>query len=57
MSKMKDLSYEIEQLYIEGYSAKTISVMLECPVEVVYNWVDSNGVADIPQLEDAYSEN
>lgn len=57
MSKMKDLSYEIEQLYIEGYSAKTISVMLECPVEVVYNWVDGNGVADIPQLEDAYSEN
>lgn len=57
MSKMKDLSYEIEQLYIEGYSAKTISVMLECPVEVVYNWVDGNGVADIPQLEYAYSEN
>jgi hypothetical protein len=57
MSKMSDMAYDIEQLYIEGYSAKTISIMLECPVDVVYGWIEGNGVADQPQLEDAYSEN
>jgi len=31
MSRMKDLTYDIEQLYIEGYSPRSISVMLECP--------------------------
>lgn len=57
MSKMADMAYEIEQLYIEGYSAKTISIMLGCPIDMVYSWIKGNGVADQPQLEDAYSEN
>ena len=57
MSKMADLSYEIEQLYIEGYSARTISVMLECPIEVVHGWIESNSVADIQHGEDEHSEN
>jgi hypothetical protein len=49
MSKIKELGYDIEQLYIEGFSARTISVMLECPIEVVYQWIESEGVADLPQ--------
>jgi hypothetical protein len=49
MSKMAELSYEIEQLYIEGYSAKTISIMLECPIDLVYTWIESACVADTPQ--------
>jgi transposase len=41
MSKMNELSYDIEQLYIEGYSPRTISVMLECPIDLVYDWLES----------------
>lgn len=46
---MKDLAYDIEQLYIEGYSPKSISVMLECPIDMVYSWLESNSVAENPQ--------
>lgn len=56
MSKMSELSYDIEQLYIEGYSAKSIAVMLECPIDIVYGWIESNSVADLPHGEDEYSE-
>jgi len=49
MSKMADLAYDIEQLYIEGYNARSISVQLGCPVDIVYGWIESNCVADTPQ--------
>ena len=49
MSAMSELAYDIEQLYIEGYTAKTISVMLGCPLEVVYGWIESNGVVESQQ--------
>ncbi|NCZ53828.1 MAG: hypothetical protein EBY81_08030 [Verrucomicrobia bacterium] len=51
MSKMSELAYEIEQLYIEGFSARSIAVQLECPVEIVYGWIESNFVAENPQEE------
>ena len=53
MSKMADLSYDIEQLYIEGYSPKTISIMLECPIDLVYGWLENESldVAEVPQEE------
>jgi hypothetical protein len=53
MSKMADLSYDIEQLYIEGYGPKTISIMLECPVDLVYGWLEGESldVAEVPQEE------
>jgi hypothetical protein len=51
MSKMADLAYDIEQLYIEGYSPKTIAMMLECPIEQVYGWLEETGVAETPQEE------
>lgn len=54
MSKMAELAYDIEQLYIEGYSPKTIAMMLECPVETVYEWIEEvgvGGVAEEPQDE------
>ena len=54
MSKMAELAYDIEQLYIEGYAPKTIAIMLECPIEIVYDWLEENSVADGPQEEDAY---
>ncbi len=55
MSKMAELSYDIEQLYIEGHSAKVISIMLECPVELVLGQLEEMGVADAPQDYDPYN--
>ena len=52
MSKIKDLAYDIEQLYIEGFSPKSISVQLECPLEVVYDWLEATNVAEAPQDEE-----
>lgn len=48
MSKMAELSYDIEQLYIEGHSPKMIAKMLECPVEIVLDWIagESLGVSE-----------
>jgi len=44
MSKMAELSMEIEELYVQGYNEATISTMLNVPVElvdeVVANFVD-----------------
>ena len=51
MSKMADLAYDIEQLYIEGFGARSIAVELKCPIEIVYGWIESNSVADTPQEE------
>ena len=44
MSVMSELAYDIEQLYIEGYSPKSIAVQLECPLEIVYGWIEEQGV-------------
>jgi len=52
MSKVAELAYDIEQLYIEGLTEKNIAKTLGCPVEIVYDWMKENGVADSPQ-EDA----
>ena len=52
MSGIKDLAYDIEQLYIEGHSAKMISILLDCPIEQVLGFLEDNGVADQPQEEE-----
>jgi hypothetical protein len=46
MSEIKNFVYDVEQLYIEGYSAKSIAVMLEVPYELVLDTLDSWSVAD-----------
>jgi len=51
MSKMAELAYDIEQMYIEGYSPKTIAAQLNCPLETVYDWLEDQGVAEAPQDE------
>ena len=43
MSKVAELGYDIEQLYIEGYSPKSIAVQLECPLTLVYEWLEAYG--------------
>jgi len=49
MSKMAELDYEIQELYIEGHSPKAISAMLGCAIDMVYNWLESNNVEESPQ--------
>jgi hypothetical protein len=51
MSKMAELAYDIEQLYIEGFNAKSIAVQLSIPYEEVLKVLDSWCVADAPQEE------
>jgi hypothetical protein len=55
MSKVAELAYDIEQLYIDGHSAKTIATLLECPIEMVLAQLQEMGVADTPQAEEIYS--
>ncbi len=52
MSGIKDLAYDIEQLYIEGYSAKMIATILDCPIKQVLGFLQDIGVADAPQEDD-----
>jgi hypothetical protein len=49
MSKMADLAYDVEQLYIEGHSAKMIADLLDCPVEQVLGYIQDMGVEDAPE--------
>jgi len=50
MSKMAELAYDIEQLFIEGYSPKTIAAMLECPLTVVYDWLEETNLPTEEEL-------
>jgi hypothetical protein len=49
MSKLSELAYDIEQLYIEGFSPKSIAIQLECPIGLIYDWLEATGVAESPQ--------
>lgn len=44
MSKVRELTYDIEQMYIDGMSPRTIALVLECPIEIVYDWIESNSL-------------
>jgi transposase len=44
MSKLAELAYDIEQLYIEGLSPKAIATQLECPLSIVYDWLEEVGM-------------
>lgn len=48
MSKVAELYYDIEQLYIDGVGAKRIAQILECPLSIVYDVLEDMGVADKP---------
>lgn len=50
MSKVAELAYDIEQLYIEGHSPRMIAMILECPVEIVFDWMESEGVGEAEEL-------
>ena len=44
MSKMSELAYDIEQLYIEGLNVGQIARQLNCPKEMVLDWIAGNGL-------------
>jgi transposase len=46
MSVMSELAYDIEQLYIEGKSVKTIARDLNVGIEIVEGWIREVGVGD-----------
>lgn len=46
MSKMAELSYDIEQLYIEGLNSRAIAEELGCPIEIVLGALKEMNVAD-----------
>jgi transposase len=46
MSKLAELAYDIEQLYIEGLTEKNIAKTLDIPVEMVYDWLTINGISE-----------
>ncbi len=58
MSKVAELMYDIQELYIEGHSAKVIASILDCPIETVLAALEDMGVADVvekPQEDEIYS--
>ena len=55
MSKMSELAYDIEQLYIDGMGPKTIALTLECPVDIVYAWIEDNNVSECEEDLDPYN--
>lgn len=55
MSKMAELYYDIESMYIDGVGAKRIAEILECPIDTVYAVLEDMGVADSPQKDEIYS--
>lgn len=52
MSKMSELSYDIEQLYIEGKNAGQIARELNCPKELVLSWIASVGLKPFDEWDE-----
>lgn len=52
MSNMSQLAYDIEQLYIEGLGVTAIATQLECPVAIVHDWINTEGVSAQEQEQD-----
>jgi hypothetical protein len=46
MSKVAELAYDIQELFIDGMGAKQIATELDCPVELVLQVLNEFGVED-----------
>lgn len=54
MSKMAELdmmSYDIEQLWIEGKNPVEIANELDCHIDLVYAWISLNSLEDSPSYD------
>ena len=49
MSMMKDLAYDIQELYIEGFNSRAIAEELNCPIEIVLGALAEMSVEDSPE--------
>jgi hypothetical protein len=60
MSKMAELDYDIQELFIDGHDARSIARILQCPLKDVLGTLESFGVGkedivDIPEVDEIYS--
>ena len=55
MAAVKDMFYDIESLFIEGYSAKAIAVQLMIPMAQVQDVLSSFGVDQADMEDDTFS--
>lgn len=46
MSKMAELAYDIQELYIEGFNSRAIAEELGCPLEIVTSALKEMNVED-----------
>ena len=46
MSALKDLAYDIEQLYIEGLSPAKIAEDLGCSTSLVNDWLKQESISE-----------
>jgi DNA invertase Pin-like site-specific DNA recombinase len=44
MTKLKDVAYDIEQLYIDGFSPSRIAKILDIEASLVYDWLDEQKI-------------
>ena len=44
MSKVSELFYEIQEMYIDGVSVRNIARILQCPIDTVYDWIESQNL-------------
>jgi hypothetical protein len=49
MSKVADMMYDIEQLYIDGMSARMIALTLDCPLTMVLAALEEMNVEDVAE--------
>ncbi len=51
MSKLAELAYDIEQLYIEGLHPTKIAKELGCPLSLVYDWLEDQSLGEGEELD------
>lgn len=49
--KLKDVAYDIEKLYIDGFAPTRIAKILDIPLGLVYDWLEEQNVAGEPQVD------
>jgi hypothetical protein len=59
MSKMAELDYDIQEMFIDGHNARSIAKILDCPIDMVLATLETFGVQEkvehIPELDEIYS--
>jgi orotate phosphoribosyltransferase-like protein len=48
---MSELAYDIEQLYIEGLNVGQIARELNCPKEIVQDWLADQSLREFEDLD------